>query len=303
MGPPNSPGTPGFGATSVGSLAFLVLLAMAAVWIARQEHPARRLWARVRDVAVVERVVGWVREQLGARGWALTRRWPAYEVAGVALLVGSAVIVALAAGFTAILEDVLEGDGIAGIDPPATRWLATHRDLWLTTTLRLVTEAGGPVALVALAVATSAAVAGWRRTWLPVVLALAGGCGAALAIFTAKALVVRDRPHLSFAVIAEGGYSFPSGHATGTAAIALLCAWMLTRWLITSWTGRVIVWTIAIGLATVVGFSRVYLGVHFVSDVLAGWLLGMTWAGVVMLVGSWWDNARRWRESGTTAPA
>jgi undecaprenyl-diphosphatase len=51
----------------------------------------------------------------------------------------------------------------------------------------------------------------------------------------------------------------------------------------------------AIGLAAVIGFSRVYLGVHYVSDVLAGWLLGMTWAGVVMLVGSWWDNARRVR--------
>ena len=125
------------------------------------------------------------------------------------------------------------------------------------------------------------------------VLALVGVSGIALVVVTAKALVVRDRPPLPFAVIAEDGYSFPSGHATGTAAIALLSAWMLTRWLITSWTGRVIVWTMAIASAAVIGFSRVYLGVHYVSDVLAGWLLGMTWAGVVILVGSWWDNTRR----------
>jgi membrane-associated phospholipid phosphatase len=38
----------------------------------------------------------------------------------------------------------------------------------------------------------------------------------------------------------------------------------------------------------VMGFSRVYLGVHYVSDVLAGWLLGAAWAGAVMVVGSWW---------------
>jgi undecaprenyl-diphosphatase len=257
------------------------------------------------DVAVVGRVVAWAREQISARGWALARRLPAYEVAGVALLVGSAAVAALSAGFAAVLEDVLEGDGIAGIDQPAAGWLATHRDLWLTTTLRVVTAAGGPVPLTALAVLTCAAVV-WRcRSWPPVVLALVGFSGVALVIVTAKALVIRNRPHLSFAVIAEDGHghSFPSGHATGIAAIALLSAWMLTRWLITSWTGQVIVWTMAIGSTALIGFSRVYLGVHYVNDVLAGWLLGITWAGVVMLVGSWWDNTRRARAAQPAAEA
>ena len=285
-------GTPGFGAVSAGILAFLVLLAAVAIWVARHEGLLRRLWARAGDATVVDRLAAWARELLGARGSALAHRLPAYEVAGIALLVGSAVVVALAAGFTAVLEDVLEGDGITGIDQPATGWVATHRDLWMTAALRVVTEAGGPVPLAALAALTCAAVVWRRKSWLPVALALAGVSGIALVIVTAKALVVRGRPHISFAVIAEDGYSFPSGHATGTAAIALLAAWMLTRWLITSWTGRVIAWTVAIGLAAVIGFSRVYLGVHYVSDVLAGWLLGMTWAGIVMLVGSWWDNTR-----------
>jgi hypothetical protein len=94
------------------------------------------------------------------------------------------------------------------------------------------------------------------------------------------------------------GWSFPSGHATGTAATALLSAWMLSRWLIGSWAGRVMLWAKTIGVVLLIGFSRVYLGVHYVSDVLAGWLLGTMWAGVVMLAGSWWDDARRAR--GTT---
>ncbi len=288
---------------SAGTIAFLALAVVVAIWVARHERLASRLWARLREVAVVGRVVAWARERVSAIGWA-GRRLPAYEVAGAALLVGSAAVAALAAGFTAVLEDVLEGDGIAGLDHPVTGWLATHRDLCATTTLRVATEVGGPASLAALAALTCAVVA-WRcRSWLPVALALAGVSGIALVIVIAKALVIRDRPHISFAVLAEDGYSFPSGHAAGTAAIASFSAWMLTRWLITSWTGRVVVWTVAIVLAAVIGFSRIYLGVHYVSDVLAGWLLGMCWAGVVMLVGSWWDNTRRVRATqftGTTA--
>jgi undecaprenyl-diphosphatase len=128
----------------------------------------------------------------------------------------------------------------------------------------------------------------------------------ALVLFTAKALVGRQRPPLPFAAVAADGYSFPSGHATGTATIMVLSAWMVTRWLISGWTGRVIVWALAIGSALLIGYSRVYLGVHYVSDVLAGWLLGLAWAGIVMLVGSWWTDVRRANRrnvrSGTTAP-
>jgi len=119
----------------------------------------------------------------------------------------------------------------------------------------------------------------------------------ALVLFTAKALVGRQRPPLPFAAVAADGYSFPSGHATGTAAIMVLSAWIVTRWLLTGWTGRVVIWTVAIGSALVIGYSRVYLGVHYVSDVLAGWLLGLAWAGVVMLVGSWWTGVRRARRA------
>lgn len=113
----------------------------------------------------------------------------------------------------------------------------------------------------------------------------------ALVLFTAKALVGRQRQPLPFAAVAGDGYSFPSGHATGTATIMVLSAWMMTRWVITGWAGRVFVWAMAIGSALVIGYSRVYLGVHYVSDVLAGWLLGIAWAGIVMLVGSWWTTA------------
>lgn len=285
------PGAGGFGLVGAGVVASLVLLAWVAVRVARRGPPFRTLWVRVSEALT------WARDRISDRGWSLARRWSESEVAGAALLVGLAVVIALAVSFSEVLEDVLEGDGIAGIDPPVTRWLAAHRELWLTAALRAVTVAGGPLFLTAVAFPISVA-AGYRsRSWRPIVLALVGGGVVPLVLFTAKAVVGRPRPPLPFALVDADGYSFPSGHATGTAAIMVISAWMLTRWLILRWTGRVIVWTVAIGSAFLIGFSRVYLGVHYVSDVLSGWMLGLAWAGTVMLVGTWWDDTRRARVS------
>ena len=296
-----------FGPVSFGAVALLVLLVAAAVWVARHPHLGQTLWARVRDAPsvrrvwdapVVRRAGAWSSEQVKSRARGRTRWSPAYRVAGILLLVQLAVVVALADGFTEILDDVLEGDGIAGIDRPAAEWLGTHRDPWLTTVLLIVTAVGGPTGLAVLTVLISSVVAFWRRSWLPVVLALVAAIGILIVVLTAKVLVVRERPPIPFAVITEKGFSFPSGHAAGTAAVVLLSAWLLTRYLITRWIPQVLVWTVAIGLTGAVGLSRIYLGVHYVSDVLGGWLLGAAWAGGVILVGSWWDRFGRAAQRG-----
>ncbi|OBF65784.1 phosphatidic acid phosphatase [Mycobacterium sp. 852002-51971_SCH5477799-a] len=285
MHQPPGPGAGGFGLVSAGAIAALVLLVWAAIWVARHGPRLRALIKRMSEVPATGEAMTWVRGRIG--------RLPTSEVAGIAMLLGLAVVVSLAVGFTEVLDDVLDGDGIAGIDRPITSWLAAHRDLWLTSTLRVVTHAGGPLLLAAFAFPISVAAA-WRcRSWRPVVLVLVCGGGIPLVLFAAKALVGRERPPVPFALVDADGYSFPSGHATGTAATTVITAWLLTRWLIPWWTGRVVVWTVAIASVFLIGFSRVYLGVHYVSDVLAGWMLGIAWAGAVMLAGFWWDNARR----------
>jgi membrane-associated phospholipid phosphatase len=293
MARPTGFGAAGFGPVSFGAVALLALLVAAAIWVARNPRLGQTLWARVRDTTavrrvwdapVVRRVRAWTSEQVKARE--STNRASGYRAVGILLLVQLAVVVALADGFTEVLDDVLEGDGIAGIDRPAAEWLGTHRDAWLTTALLVVTAVGGPAGLAVLAVLISSLVAFWRRSWLPVVLALVGAIGILLVVLTAKVLVVRERPPIPFAVITEKGYSFPSGHAAGTAVVVSLSAWLLTRYLITRWIPQVVVWTVAIGLTGAVGLSRIYLGVHYVSDVVGGWLLGAAWAGAVLLVGS-----------------
>ncbi|MGN6335652.1 phosphatase PAP2 family protein [Mycobacterium sp.] len=293
MHQPSGPGAGGFGLVSAGIVGSLVLLVWAAIWVARHGPLLRGFRERLAEIPVIGKTITWVRGRIGEKRRALIGRLPISEVAGIVLLLGLAVVVSLAVGFTEVLDDVLEGDGIAGIDQPITSWLPAHRDLWLTATLRVVTHAGGPLLLAAFAFPISVAAA-WRcRSWRPVVLALVCGGGIPLVLFTAKALVGRERPPLPFALVDADGYSFPSGHATGTGAVTVITAWMLTRWLIPWWTGRVVVWTVAIGSVFLIGFSRVYLGVHYVSDVLAGWMLGTAWAGAVILAGFWWDNTTR----------
>ena len=119
------------------------------------------------------------------------------------------------------------------------------------------------------------------------VLALAG---CAISVTVAKLVVGRQRPPLSYAVMALDDYSYPSGHAIGVMIAAGVCAWMLAHWVIRSDTIRIAVWTTAVVIIGGVGFSRVYLGVHYPSDVIGGWLLGATWTGVVVACAELWEQ-------------
>lgn len=296
----------GFGPVSVGVVVLLGLLVGAAVWVARHPQLGQTLWARVRDASlvrrvwdapVVRRVRAWVIEQVEAREWSR-----GYRGAGVLLLVQLAVVVMLADGFHEVLDDVLKGDGIAGIDRPVAEWLGTHRDPWLTKVLLIVTEAGSPWGLGVLAVAISSVVAWVRKSWLPLALAVIGALGILIVVLTTKVLVVRERPAIPFAVITETGFSFPSGHTAGMAVVTVISAWILTHYLLTQWTPQVLAWTVAIGLTGAVAVSRIYLGVHYVSDVVGGLFLGTAWACGVMLAGRWWESTHRDVAASPTGP-
>ena len=281
-----------FGMIGLGLSAALLLLGSLAVGVAR--HP---LSAGVRDrftaLPVIDRLHAWGSTYFGAAMSAMRDRLGRRGAAAAALLAGLIAVMMLAVGFTALLDDALDGDGIAQFDEPVVAWLATHREAWLNTTLTLVTHLGDPAAQT-LWMIVVCAVCAWRsRSWLPVTLGLVGGLGISVIVATAKTLVGRQRPDLPFALVDSHGFSFPSGHAAGAAAVGLLCAWMLCRWVVHRWAGQVAVWALSIAAIIGIGFSRLYLGVHFVTDVLAGWLLGTAWTATVILVTSWWSRSER----------
>lgn len=272
-----------FGVVGLGLSVALTLLAGAALWVARRPH--LRGWP---DLAGVGRLRRWCSANFGELMSAARDRLGRDWSAAAALMAGLVAVMVFAVGFTALLDDALEGDGLARIDEPAARWLATHREGWLNSSLTLITHLGdAPIQTLWLTLVC--AVAAWRaRSWLPAILGLVGGVGIAVIIVTAKTLVGRQRPDPPFALVHSHGFSFPSGHAAGAAAVGLLSAWMLCRWVIHPWAAQVAVWALTLTVVALIGFSRLYLGVHFVTDVLAGWLLGAAWAGAVVNVTAWW---------------
>jgi membrane-associated phospholipid phosphatase len=139
-----------------------------------------------------------------------------------------------------------------------------------------------------------------RGQWLALAWWLLATCGNALLLRWVKLLVARPRPQAPY--IAEAGYSFPSGHSMSSLVIYGLLALFLWAWSgqrlrsssQQSWErpARVLAVVLAL-LLLAVGLSRAWLGVHYASDVLAGWLLGLGWLALLgLLVQPHWRRRR-----------
>lgn len=113
----------------------------------------------------------------------------------------------------------------------------------------------------------------WRRRFRESIFAAVALGGSALLNLATKRLFARERPSLWESIAPEATYSFPSGHAMGSmtlAAVLVLLAWP-TRW--RWWVIGAMAFFVAM-----VGLSRIYLGVHYPSDILAGWAAALVWA-------------------------
>jgi len=196
-------------------------------------------------------------------------------LAGWAALVAAFVTMVLAAvGLLVVSHDVLDHGGLAQHDPSHLNFFIHLRSGWSVEASRIVTQFGSSGVLVVLAVA-AAGLLWWRGARLGVVLAPVMALGAAAALVAVlKPLIHRSRPPLSLRLVTESEPSFPSGHSTSSAAlfltVGLLVAVVILR--------RPIARALAVGISGLVtmsiGLSRLVLGVHWPTDVLAGWCLG-----------------------------
>jgi membrane-associated phospholipid phosphatase len=194
-------------------------------------------------------------------------------------------------GFEALWFGVVTDTGLALVDPTVVAWVVDRRTSGLVTAARLITDIGAPVVTVTAALMVLAWWA-WRRTWRAVV---SGGLGLGLLLavdVAAKSLVARPRPPLGWHAVVVSGYSFPSGHALLSLGIVLLIGRLAhRRGLLPAGAGAR--WAVGVPTGVVllgIGASRVVLGVHYPSDVLAGWLLAVLVVAAVALVDTAWTR-------------
>lgn len=199
----------------------------------------------------------------------------------VVLLAGAALVVAAASvGFTVLLDEVMEGNGITGADAAVQRFMLERRAAPLTDLFRAITWLGS-AAVVAPLVGIAVVVLVRRREHLLAFGVIVATVGTSVLVQVTKALVDRPRPPVVSRLVAANGGAFPSGHSAQAIACYGALAWVLTR-LTATRALHVVAWSSALAIAFFVGLSRVYLGVHWVSDVLSGWFVGAAWLAVTI---------------------
>jgi len=173
-------------------------------------------------------------------------------------------------GFAAIALLVTAGPP-AGFDTAVAAWFYSTRTGTLTAVMKGITDLGNWYILGALCAALLLIKPIRKQYGIPVSLT---ALFASLLNRYLKLAFQRPRPDLSWRLIAQSGYSFPSGHALTSMVVFGLLLYLVRRYVTNKTRANALTALLLIPLIFV-GLSRIYLGVHFPTDVLGGWLLGL----------------------------
>jgi membrane-associated phospholipid phosphatase len=245
------------------------------------------------------------------RETALAARWrrlPDGVPPALFLLACAVVLTVALVGIGWVLAKVVHDDGVGRADSAVSRWLAGERIPDLNDTTRYTSEVGGTLTVTILAVlAVAFAAFAWRRWREPMLVAVA--VAGEVAIFLVVTMLVdRERPPVRHLDEAPPTSSFPSGHTAATIALWGSLA-VLANERARSAVVRNLFLVLAFVVPLLVASSRLYRGMHYLSDVLGGVLLGGLWLlatvrGIRLGVAHWatrhggaGTDGRPWRES------
>lgn len=215
------------------------------------------------------------------------------------LLISGAILLILAAVILGLADGAVEHNGLATIDPVVWQRAIDQRTPGLTTVAIAVTEIGSTLSMGIIAVA--AVLFLWfRGRHGDAVLVAVVSAGAGLLVKVGKATVGRERPPAEFRLVIETNESFPSGHALASAAIVGVLLVVFVP-LIGSTAWRVVTIVGGVLFVLAIGWSRVYLGVHWATDVLAGWCTGAAWLLLCVTVRGVWRRTVGWLPASVAA--
>lgn len=272
--------------TLISVLALHVLLRQAALFfvasMVSDVPPTLAGWRAWRRVQVFR---SWLAERHPRSVAFITRRLDPHQPTGLLLILMVLAALYLIALFSGLTEDVLEAQGTIHSDNVINAALGPWRIEPLVSVFLWITNLGStPSVVAAVIIATGFLWTQQRRTYI--VISLWVTCLGAVATTTiGKLLIARHRPEIVLDVNAAG-WSFPSGHATAAMAVYGFIAYAIARAL-PGFRERFEVIYFAGVLIVLIGFSRIFLGVHYLTDVLGGFLVGAFWLLIGVSIVEW----------------
>ena len=218
-------------------------------------------------------------------------RYPGLRLAGAA-------IAFLAASwlFGGVAEDVVSGDPLTIVDVYVADWLHGHATPAVTGVMLAVTHAHGVIAISTYALLAAAYLA-WKRDWywlLCVGVAVPGGM---ILNALTKLAFRRARPSFEHPLLDLATYSFPSGHVAGATLFYGVLAAMLVGKCHT-WRARALIVSLALALIALVAASRMYLGVHYLSDTIAAFAQALAWLTLCLAaIDKYWNRRVEYAKS------
>jgi membrane-associated phospholipid phosphatase len=196
------------------------------------------------------------------------------------VIIGLSVCVLTCWLFAVLLDSVAEKDVLVHRDLALANWFHINGTPLGDRFFVIVSLCGSPVAMMILFVAVVAFL--WKRNQPTLLTAwILSYVGGTVLDFAMKEIIRRPRPEFAVLFLHGNSWSFPSGHSMGSLIGFSMLAYTIIRVRpVTSAVGQTAIWTGALVAIALVGYSRLYLAVHFLSDVVAGYTLGALWLAV-----------------------
>lgn len=205
------------------------------------------------------------------------------RVLGTRLFFGVAIIFVALLSFGWLVYQIREGNTI-GFDNAVRESIHTFDSPNLTLFMKAMSRFGSRVVMTPISICVAVIFLFWkRRAFVFFMLTI---LGATILDPTLKAAFQRGRPEPFFDMPLFTTYSFPSGHALFALCFFCALAWLFTPQ-INSLALQIMIWFLAGLLIFLIGFSRIYLGLHYPSDVIGGYAAGLVWFSAVALSDLW----------------